>query len=128
MKRIAVIGINYNVYMGMTRLINKLRISMANSNISFFQCGSSGWELYNRILELNVDKIIVLDQFEGEEGHHDQLNYLRINDKILIVGIDPIYFAQRTLEPELKKQLEQITFQVKRAITQEISLDSIAHV
>lgn len=128
MKRIAVIGINYNVHMGMTRLVNKLRASMADANISFFQCGSSGWELYSRILELNVDKIIVLDQFEVEEAEADQLNYLRINDRILILGIDPIYFAQRNLPPELKKQMEQIIFQVKRAIVQEISLDSVAQV
>lgn len=128
MKRIAIIGINYNVHMGMTRLINKLRSSMTDSDIAFFQCGPSGWELYHQILNLNVEKIIVLDQFENEDTQRDQLNYLRINDKILILGIDPIYFAQRDLPPELKKQLEQIIFQVKRAIVQEISLDSIAHV
>lgn len=128
MKKVAVIGIDHNYYKGMNRLMDKLRRSMKEPNLSFFQCGPSGWELYNRLLSLKVDKIIVIDQFESDEGDLSEMNYITINDQILIIGIHPIYFEKRNLPPELKGKLEQITFQIKRIILEEIALDSAAQV
>lgn len=128
MKRIAVIGINHNAHMGMSRLISKLRSSLHSPHLTFYQCGPSGWDLYNRVLGLNVDKIIVLDQFEGDADQRNQLSFLTINERILIIGIDPIYFTERALKPELRGELQQILFQIKRMIDQEISLDSVVEV
>lgn len=128
MNKIAVIGIDHNYYKGMNRLIEKLRRSMKEQNLTFFQCGPSGWELYNRLLSLKVDKIIVIDQFESEEGDISEMNYITINEQILIIGINPIFFEKRILPKELKGRLEQIIFQIKRIILNEIALDSVVEV
>lgn len=127
-RKVAVIGINYNYSTSMTRLLNKLRNSMHESNVCFFQCGSSGAELYQKILRLEVDKIIILDQFSGEEEDNLDVNFLSINERILILGIDPRFFIQKSLTGEIQKKYEQIIFQVRRLILNEIFLDSVAQV
>lgn len=127
-RKIAVIGINYNSLMGMNRLLSKLRNSLHQPEVFFFQCGSSGSELYHKILQLNVDKIIILDQFAGEEDENVEINYLTINDRILIIGLDPIFFKERYLTGNVQKRFEQTIFQIRRLIINEIFLDSVAQV
>ena len=122
-RKVAVIGIDYQQKNGIQRLIHKLRSSMRDPNLVFTNCSSSGWDIYHRILQLKVDKIIILDQFEDET--ESNINYLTINDSILIVGINPKFFKDK-ISPDLKKDWEQIIFQIKRLILKEISLDSIA--
>ncbi len=126
MKKIAVIGINHNKN-SMSRLIDKLRHSMQESNLTFYQCGSSGWDLYHHVLKLNSDKIIIIDQFEdcGEEDLA-KINYITINDQIIIVGINAIFFERKDISNNLKHKFEQIIFEIRRLILQEISLDSCA--
>lgn len=127
-RKVAVIGINYNSLMGMSRLLNKLRNSLHYPEVFFFHCGSSGSELYHKILQLNVDKIIILDQFAGEEEGSLEVNYLTINERILIIGIDPIFFKERSLTGDLQKKFEQTIFQIRRMLVNEIFLDSVAQV
>ncbi|MCK4260706.1 MAG: hypothetical protein KAX49_17140 [Halanaerobiales bacterium] len=124
MKKIIVIGINHNEY-GMNRLVDKLHHSIHETNISFYQCGSSGWDLYHKVLKLYSDKIIIIDQFDdcGEE-EISKINYITINERILIIGINSIFFGRKDLSCDLKSKLEQIIFQIRRLILKEISLDS----
>ncbi|AZR73585.1 hypothetical protein BBF96_09400 [Anoxybacter fermentans] len=121
-RKVAVIGINHK---GINILMNKLRRSMKDPDLIFSNC-SSGWDLYTWILKLKADKIIIIDQFEGDEDEDSKISYITINDRILIIGINPIFFVERTMPRDLKIEWEQIIFQIKRLILKEITLDPIA--
>lgn len=126
--RIAVLGVNYPPSMGMMRLLKKLQQTMKEPEVKFFSCSSTGWEIYQQIVRLNVDKIIILDQFSSEEDGHQNLNYLSIDEQILVIGIDPIFFAKKKLSTELTRSWEQIIFQVRKIILREVSLDLVVQV
>lgn len=98
---------------------------MKDPDLIFSNC-SSGWDLYTWILKLKADKIIIIDQFEGDEDEDSKISYITINDRILIIGINPIFFVERTMPRDLKIEWEQIIFQIKRLILKEITLDPIA--
>lgn len=124
MKKVAVVGINYASGIRMSRLIEKLRNSMKQYDLCFFICSSAGWELYQRILALDVDKIIVIDQLANEDDFSSEsssFNCITINDRIMIIGIDPIFFQKKPLSDEGRLRLQQSIFQIRRMILGEIT-------
>lgn len=126
-KSVVVLGVDYLPSLGMKRLLKKLQQSIKEPNVKFFSCNSTGWDIYQRIAKLAVDKIIILDQFKNEEDC-TSLNYISINQRILIIGIDPIFFTKKKLSADLTRSWEQIIFQVRKIILQEVFLDLIAQV
>ncbi len=126
-KSIAVIGVNYIPNMGIKRLIEKLQNTMREPDVRFLHCSSTSWDIYHKIIALNVDKIIIIDQFADEDNDDPtSLNFITINDRILIVGINPVFFKQKSLPSHLGSGLQQIIFRIKRLILEEIALDSLA--